>query len=449
MTSSVDSDYNLRSLGRPLIDSASATDSPDPPTTGFSSPDPITNLTLQFSQFTNQMATLISAVSDQNIATSILKEEQLRTNEAISDLRAQIPHNVASGVTFASRDIHAKLQYHAATEAKNYSDTADRLDDLEAAQPDPVLVKLFRNLTSTMEKVNCTLLAFQKSSIEQQQAQLHQQEMSFHKVQAPVEDTFLTLIKSFHSYRQYKSSGGAMIFFQLVQRSPDVLELYLEKARKIQFNFAFTSDDDTVFFQELLDFVFFPDGITIEAFHQLVASKKMLEFSLQSAASFKAWVYFLAKTLSDQLPDALVPQLWDRVAQNAYPHAFQYSLLSHPPRNLKDFAKTIEARALIFKDVPPTPIRTSPDNYRSPPSNFHQNVGTLSSPNHSPMNSSTRRQVAAVTTSTQGPCGNCDNRHHTTITCPHLRFCLLCDRIAADSDHYPSECTIDHSHESD
>ena len=64
-----------------------------------------------------------------------------------------------------------------------------------------------------MEKVNCTLLAFQKSSIEQQQAQLHQQEMSFHKVQAPVEDTFLTLIKSFHSYRQYKSSGGAMIFF--------------------------------------------------------------------------------------------------------------------------------------------------------------------------------------------------------------------------------------------
>ena len=160
-------------------------------------------------------------------------------------------------------------------------------------------------------------------------------------------------------------------------------------------------------------------------------------------------MYFLAKTLSDQLPDALVPQLWDRVAHNAYPHAFQYSLLSHPPRNLKDFAKTIEARALIFKDVPPTPIRTSSDNYRSPPSNFHQNVGTLSSPNHSPMNSSTRRQVAAVTTSTQGPCGNCGNRHHTTITCPHLRFCLLCDRIAADSDHYPSECTIDHSHESD
>ena len=111
--------------------------------------------------------------------------------------------------------------------------------------------------------------------------------------------------------------AGAMHFFQLVQRSPDVLELYLEKARKIQFNFAFTSDDDTVFFQELLDFVFFPDGITIEAFDQLVASKKMLEFSLQSAASFKAWVYFLAKTLSDQLPDALVPQLWDRVAQNA------------------------------------------------------------------------------------------------------------------------------------
>ena len=185
MTSSVESDYNLRSTGnsnKSSTGSSLAIDFSDPPTTGSPSSDFLNQINSHFSQISEQMATLISAVSDQNIATSILKEQQLRTNEAISDLRAQIPHNVASGVTFASRDIHAKLQYHAATEAKNYSDTADRLDDLEAAQPDPVLVKLFKNLTTTMEKVNCTLLDFQKSSIEQQQAQLHQQEMSFHKV---------------------------------------------------------------------------------------------------------------------------------------------------------------------------------------------------------------------------------------------------------------------------
>ena len=145
-----------------------------------------------------------------------------------------------------------------------------------------------------------------------------------------------------------------MNFFELVKRSPDVLDLYLEKARKFQYNFFFNTEDDTIFFHELLEKVFYPDGITVEAFHQLVSTSKMTEFSFQAASSFKTWVYFLTKTLSDQLPEALVPQLWDRVSKCAYPTAFQQSLSNHPPRNLKDFAKTIENRATVFRDREPT-----------------------------------------------------------------------------------------------
>ena len=97
----------------------------------------------------------------------------------------------------------------------------------------------------------------------------------------------------------------------------------------------------------------------------------------------------------------------------------------------------------LFRDTTNSPRHDSIDNYRSPPSNLHQqHGGTLSSPNHSSLHSPTRRQVAAVTTSIQEPCGNCDNRHHTTVTCPHIRFCLQCDRVAEDSNHYPSDCNV-------
>ncbi len=185
-------------------------------------------------------------------------------------------------------------------------------------------------------------------------------------------------------------------------------------------------------------------------FNNIVATHKMSEFSIQSASVYKIWIFFLVRALRDHLPETLVSQLWDKVARNAFPSSFQYSFLSHPPRTLKDFPKTIETRASLFRDTTNSLRHDSIDNYRSPPSSLHQqHGGTLSSPNHSSLHSPTRRQVAAVTTSIQEPCGNCDNRHHTTVTCPHIRFCLQCDRVAEDSNHYPSDCKFDHSHESD
>jgi len=278
--------------------------------------------------------------------TATLNKQQ----EAIQDLQTQIPHNVASGATSVSKDLHQKLQYHTSNESKNHSDMTDRINQIESATPDPMLIRTVTALNSTMEKLMTVLTRMQQSADTQSKATLHIQEMSFNQVQAPADDSCLTMIKSFHSYRNYKSGGGSMNFYELVKRSPDVLELYLEKARKFQYNFFFNMEDDTIFFHELLDRVFYPDGVTVEAFNQLVSSKKMTEFTFQAASSFKTWIYYLTKTLCDQLPEALIHQLWDRVSRNAFPNSFQYSLLSHPPRNLKDFAKTIEARAAIFRD---------------------------------------------------------------------------------------------------
>ena len=67
-------------------------------------------------------------------------------------------------------------------------------------------------------------------------------------------------------------------------------------------------------------------------------------------------IFFLVRVLHDHLPDSLTPQLWDKVAKNAFPPGFQHSLLAHPPRTLKDFPKTIETRAAVFRDREPSNI---------------------------------------------------------------------------------------------
>ena len=179
--------------------------------------------------------------------------------------------------------------------------------------------------------------------------------MAFNHVTAPTDDSFLTMLLSLHSFRKYKNSGGTLTFLDIVERSPDVLEIYLEKARKNAYpSFDFSRDDDTVFFTELIQHVFHPDGITISVFNEIVATKKMSEFSIQSASAYKIWIFFLVRVLHEHLPDSLTSQLWDKVAKNAFPSGFQYSLLSHPPRTLKDFPKTIETRAAAFRDREPS-----------------------------------------------------------------------------------------------
>lgn len=380
--------------------------------------------------------------------TATLNKQQ----EAIQDLQTQIPHNVASGVTFVSKDLHQKLQYHTSTESKNHSDMTDRINQIESATPDPVLIRTVTALNSTMEKLMTVLTRMQQSADTQSKATLHIQEMSFNQVQAPADDSCLTMIKSFHSYRNYKSGGGSMNFYELVKRSPDVLELYLEKARKFQYNFFFNMEDDTIFFHELLDRVFYPDGVTVEAFNQLVSSKKMTEFTFQAASSFKTWIYYLTKTLCDQLPEALIHQLWDRVSRNAFPNSFQYSLLSHPPRNLKDFAKTIEARAAIFRDNGQRSHHDSSHtnsnqsgandsastHHRSPPSPSHL------SPNPHNLSRAYERRPSTVNqigVPNRNSLSNSD-RHFVTINSD--QYCTGCDDTV-DPNHDQMACILSNS----
>jgi len=412
----------------------------------------LNSLKTQQASINDRLAIIENTTSANSKAFSIIESDHKKVKATVSDFEARIPHNIASGLVATTADINQTIQYHIANGNKTTRDLAERLTIIESSSPpDVASARLLSSVNSTMDKVAATLTAINRTSEAQYLSLRNTTELAFHRVTAPVDDSMLTMLLSWQSYRKYKHGGGSLTFLEIVDRSPDVRELYLEKARKETYpSFDFTRDDDTVFFTELIQHVFHPDGITVAIFNNIVATHKMFEFSIQAASVYKIWIFFLVRTLRDHLPETLVSQLWDKVARNAFPSSFQYSLLSHPPRTLKDFPKTIETRASLFRDTTNSPRHDSIDSYRSPPSNLHQqHGGTLSSPNHSSLHSPTRRQVAAVTTSIQEPCGNCDNPHHTTITCPHIRFCLQCDRIAEDSNHYPSDCTIDHSHESD
>jgi len=227
-----------------------------------------------------------------------------------------------------------------------------------------------------------------------------------------------------HSFRKYKNSGGTLTFLDIVERSPDVLEIYLEKAIKNTYSsFEYTRDDDTVFFTELIQHVFHPDGITISVFNEIVATKKMSDFSIQSASAYKIWIFFLVRVLHDHLPDSLTPQLWDKVAKNAFPPGFQHSLLAHPPRTLKDFPKTIETRAAVFRDREPSNIfrqQSATSNYaagsdRSPPVDTSRLLHTTS-----PMPGFRDRGRLINNISTRDTCVHCCTSERSTPDCPFL-----------------------------
>jgi len=205
----------------------------------------------------------------------------------------------------------------------NYRSITQRIDEITDQPSIAVMNKIYTKLTGTLELFNGSLISFKRSTVKQFLATQDLQEMNHNPVAGPSDDSFSSMIQALHGFRKYKSGNGSISFYQLLLRSPDVLELYLEKARRLHVQFEFNSEDDTIFFRELLDYVFFPDGITVSAFQQLVSMERMSEFTSKSAAKFKTWVYFLKKTLNDHLPLALLQQLWDRVARCAFPPAFQ------------------------------------------------------------------------------------------------------------------------------
>ena len=262
----------------------------------------------EFASMKTEFASLKTQQTTTNDRLVILENSALVTSTAIStvesaheeikaavlDFQERIPHNIASGLVAATADIHHTMQYHIANENKTARDLAERLTIIESSSPhDVASARLLSSVNSTMDKVAATLTAINRTSEAQYLSLRNTTELAFHRVTAPVDDSMLTMLLSWQSYRKYKHGGGSLTFLEIVDRSPDVRELYLEKARKETYpSFDFTRDDDTVFFTELIQHVFYPDGITVAVFNNIVATHKMSEFSIQSASVYKIWIFF-------------------------------------------------------------------------------------------------------------------------------------------------------------
>ena len=362
-------------------------------------------------------------VTSTAIATVESAQKEIET--AVLDFQERIPHNIASGLVAATADINHTMQCHIANEVKTTRDLAERVTIIETSPQDVASSRLLYSVNATMDKVATTLTTINRTTEAQYLSLRNMTELAFHRVTAPIDDSILTMLLSWQSYKKYKHGGGSLTFLENVDRSPDVRELYLEKARKETYpSFDFTRDDDTVFFTELIQHVFYPDGITVAIFNNIVATHKMSEFSIQSASTYKIWIFFLVRVLHDHLPDSLTPQLWEKVAKNAFPPGFQYSLLSHPPRTLKDFPKTIETRAAVFRDRKPSNglrQQSVTPNYiavsdRSPPVDASRLMHTTS-----PMPGFRDRGRTVNNISTRDACSHCRTSEHSTPDCPLLR----------------------------
>ena len=398
----------------------------------------LAQISASLANLSNKFDIVAAGLSELRQDHEILRKEHTTETATLKQFNSQLQNEVQEQTSKTQVD----LQYLSSTCSTNNRTFQARLDSFDDRSPPENVNQVFVSLTAALKLFTDTLLSFKRSTDQQFLASRDLQEMNYNRVSGPTDDSFISMIQAFYAYKKYKSGNGSISFYDLMSRSPDVLELYLEKARRTNVHFVFNTEDDIEFFRELLDHVFHPDGITVSAFNQLVAVEKMTEFSPQAAARFKTWVYFLTKIFHLHLPDSLVPQLWDRVSKNAFPTGFQYSLLNYPPRSLKDFAKTIEARASVFRDNndghgqfhhPSTPNRSS---------QFSADTARSSqTTSFSPANRD-RRPVNNVTT--RDTCSRCRTSEHSNSNCPFL-FCPPCDRIATDCNHYPENCTVDHS----
>ena len=173
----IDSDESehikLRS-GRSLTDSRQLASGTNLSASEFPDPTPEEDPPVTLPYLANLVTKLTGLVTTMN--TSLVTQQ-----EAIADLQKQIPHNVASGVTSISKDLHQKLQIHTSNESKNHSDMNERITYLESATPDLVLIRLVGTLESTMDKLATALMKMQASADAQSKATLHIQEMHLAK----------------------------------------------------------------------------------------------------------------------------------------------------------------------------------------------------------------------------------------------------------------------------
>ena len=98
----------------------------------------------------------------------------------------------------------------------------------------------------------------------------------------------------------------------------EIFAFYIAQANIRKKNFEFTITDDTIFFQELIQFVFFPDGLKIIAFNKLVKEKALKRYTSIKAAKFMFFeVNKLVTALDFQLQMLLIKDVWQTIPFHA------------------------------------------------------------------------------------------------------------------------------------
>jgi hypothetical protein len=119
-------------------------------------------------------------------------------------------------------------------------------------------------------------------------------------------------------------------------------------AKSHDLSFQFTITDNSLYFSELLDHVFFPHIFDIAAFDMLIKDKRMKSFSMLSAGQYAFDVNVIPLSLQSQRKSINTSDLWNVVSMHVSPPPFQKFLQKRLPPSQKQFLSDIDQSANQF-----------------------------------------------------------------------------------------------------
>ena len=160
---------------------------------------------------------------------------------------------------------------------------------------------------------------------------------------------FQTFLSNYTKWQLYRGRGGVISLYGYIQTSPNVYAIYLAKARSQDPSFQFTNlHDNALFFNQLIDFVFFPTGFDISAFEILIKEKRMKQFSIALAGQYAFDVDVIVHALSTQIVSLNTSDLWRVVATYVSPPPFQKFIMNRVPPSSSKFLSYLDQFAKLY-----------------------------------------------------------------------------------------------------
>ena len=282
-----------------------------------------------------------------------------------------------------------------------------------------------------------------------------------------------SFITFYVSYLKYNEKNGFLNFSQVLNKSPFIVKIFLEKIRFKDILYTFPSQlSDVDLFREILSKVFYPYGFPVEAFQLLISANPMQSpITVQTAYSYALFIKGVTDALDSILPqtEPLILKCWDIVRQGIDErHELSQKLSSEHPLSYTRFYYTLDKKIKSYFESPPPPVSYTTYSHFSPHSrnnanstyphrtngNYSGGTGSsLSSPaNYSgthlmsppPSPSHHQRTVANVATISSSSCDNCGIPGHTPFDCDK-DFCRAChqqDDSSPSFFHRPRDCVL-------